>query len=295
MPTSPAESTIAGLCPAAAAPMLELTAAELEPPHTEVVGLGLRLCAVAHEQLLLAGKHLAADVEGLHTGIHQARKSIRRVRAILALGMRRLDPRAQRLDADLAQLCRGMSRLRDAQALIEALHRLNDNAPDDVCAILPEAETAARQRRDELLAQALKRDPQFLSRRRRLQSMSDRLLRLNWQPLGDAEAVAAILRSERRVEKASRRAKRHPDRHEDWHVLRRRMRRLRQQDTVLARVCPEVRTRMPGLENQADALGHAQDDTLVVMQCGRMSPFSREHRTLLRRIARERLQHARRN
>jgi CHAD domain len=266
---------------------------ELEKPKIEALALGLRLRATAHEQLLLAMNHLAREGDALHTGIHQARKCIRRVRAILALGMRKLDPRAQRLDAQLGQLGRGMSRLRDAQALIEALHRLDGDAPDDVRMILPEAEAAARQRRDALLAEALTRDPQFLSRRRRLRTMSDRLLRLNWQPLHDAEAVAAILRSERRVEKAGRKASRHRDRDEDWHVLRRRMRRLRQQDTVLANVCPEVRTSMHGLEHRADALGHSQDDTLVVIHCGRKSPFTLAQRTVLRRVARERLRHAR--
>jgi len=271
-----------------------LVDSDLEHPRAEAMALGLRLRATANEQLLLAMHHLAREGDALHTGIHQARKCIRRVRAILALGMRKLDSRAQRLDADLGQLGRGMSRLRDAQALIEALRRLDDSAPDEVRAILPAAEAAARLRRDALLVQALTRDPQLLSRRRRLQAISDRLLRLDWQPLGDAEAVAAILRSERRVEKAGRKAKRHPDRDDDWHILRRRMRRLRQQDTVLARLCPEVRTSMPGLEHQADALGHAQDDTLVVMHCGRISPFSPTQRTVLRRVARERLQHARR-
>jgi hypothetical protein len=267
---------------------------ELEHPKAEALALGLRLRATAHEQVLQAMNHLACDGDALHTGIHQARKCIRRVRAILALGMRKLDPRAQRLDAQLGQLGRGMSRLRDSQALIEALHRLDGGAPVEVRAILPEAEAAARQRRDALLAEALMRDPQFLSRRRRLQALGDRLLRLNWQPLGDDEAVAAILRSERRVEKAGRKASRHRDRDDDWHVLRRRMRRLRQQDTVLAKLCPEVRTSMPGLEHRADVLGHAQDDTLVVVHCGRMSPFSPAQRTVLRRVARKRLELARR-
>ncbi len=269
-------------------------AAAPEVTDAETPVLGLRLRAAAHEQLLRAEAQLAGEGEARHTGIHQARKSIRRVRAMLALGIGKLDLRADRLDQDLAQLCRGLSRLRDAQALIEALQRLHDGAPDDVRAILPAAVAAARQRRDRLLAQALTRDPDLLSRRRRLRTMVERLLRLDWQSLGNAGVTAAILHGEHRVGKAGRRAKRHPDRDHGWHVFRRRLRRLRQQDTVLSALRPELRPRTQGLEDQAGMLGEAQDDALLLLHCGRASPFLRAQRALLRRIARERLQQVRR-
>ena len=273
---------------------LSIAAAVPEAHVVEIPVIGLRLRAVAHAQLMQAEVHLARAGEARHVGIHQARKCVRRVRAMLALGMRKLDQRAKRLDADLAQLCRGMSRLRDAQALIEALQRLDDNVPGDVRAILPDADAAARERRDGLLAQALARDPDFHSRRRRLRAMGERLLRLDWQLIGHAEIVRAILRSEHRVEKAGRKARRHPDRDHEWHVFRRRLRRLRQQDTVLAGLQPELRPTMKGLEDQAGALGEAQDDALLLLHCGRASPFQRTQRASLRRIARGRLQHARR-
>jgi hypothetical protein len=264
-----------------------------EARNVELPVAGLRLRSAAHEQLLHAAEHLATEGEARHAGIHQARKSIRRARAILALGMHGSDRRAKRLDADLGRLCRGMSRLRDGQALLEALHRLDASAPDEVRAILPDAEAAARHRRDQLLSQALARDPDFRSRRQRLLALSNRLMQLDWQAVGIAEIADAIRRSERRVEKAERRARRHPDRDQDWHVFRRRLRRLRQQDSVLARLQPELRPGMKDLEDRAGVLGEAQDDTLLLSQCGRASPFPSEQRALLRRVSRQRLAHAR--
>ena len=76
-------------------------------PITVAFPLGLGLKDFANGQLRQAEAFLACDGESLHAGIHQARKSIRRVRATLALGLRSIDPRAKRLDDDLGRLCRG--------------------------------------------------------------------------------------------------------------------------------------------------------------------------------------------
>ena len=116
-------------------------------PSDENSVIGPRLMAYASEQLLQAETHLARKGEARHSGIHEARKCIRRARATLALGASVFDRRAKRLDDDLGRLCRGMSPLRDAQALIEALRRLENSAPPAVHAILPRAEMAVRVRR----------------------------------------------------------------------------------------------------------------------------------------------------
>lgn len=259
-----------------------------------VARLGLELKAVANGQLRQAEAFLACDGESLHAGIHQARKSIRRVRATLALGLGSIDPRAKRLDDDLGRLCRGLSRLRDAQALLEALSRLESNSPEEVRALLPAAESRARLRRDQMLEAELLRDPQLASRRSRLLAYSRRLERLDWQPLDEDRVSAAIERSERRAEKAGQRSFRHPDRDADWHVYRRRLRRLRQQDTLLAELRPELRPAIQGLEERAILLGEAQDDALLIRDCGRNSPFPPRPRALLRALARARLKNSRR-
>lgn len=256
--------------------------------------IGSRLMAFASGQLLQTQTLLAQEGEARHSGIHEARKCIRRTRAALALGARVFDGREERLDDELGRLCRGLSPLRDAQALIEALQRLDDSAPPAVRDILPLAGMAVRKRRDVMLQHALQRDPQFDARRQRLSAAQARLLRLPWQSVSDEDIAKAVMRSKRRAHKARRRVERHPDDDEAWHVFRRRLRRLRQQDTLLAELGPDLR---PGgakhHEHQAQTLGESQDDALLLRHCGGRSPFPADQRKLLRDIARERLQRTR--
>lgn len=256
--------------------------------------IGFRLMAFASGQLLQAQTLLAQEGEARHSGIHEARKCIRRTRAALALGARVFDGRADRLDHELGRLCRGLSPLRDAQALIEALQRLDDSAPPAVRDALPLAGMAVRERREVMLEHALQRDPQFEARRRRLSAAQARLLRLPWQSVSDEDIAKAVMRSKRRADKARRRGERHPDDDEAWHMFRRRLRRLRQQDTLLAALRPDLRpSGAKHHEHKAQALGESQDDALLLRHCGGRSPFPPDLRKLLRDIARERLQRTR--
>lgn len=255
--------------------------------------LGHRLLAFAREQLEQAGAHLARDGEARHAGVHQARKCLRRTRAVLALGRKHLGPRAHGIDEDIGRLCRGLSHLRDAQALVEALARLEGNAPVALRAQLPDLIAAARERRDRVLVSTLARDPDFAARRARLRRLRDRLASLTWATLDEPAVVAAVARSERRAERACRRAGKHPGNDAHWHDYRRRLRRLRQQDTLLAELQPGLRPHADNLEERATALGEAQDDALLLRHCGKRSPFPADERALLRRLARERLRQAR--
>ncbi len=251
--------------------------------------LGLRLMAFACAQLLHAEAHLAHDGEELHAGIHEARKCLRRVRAMLALGRRTFDGRAKRLDDDLGRLCRGLSHVRDAQALIEALRRLDNSAPEAVRRILPAAEAAARHRRDQMLAAALVKDPGFKARRRRLEDLRKRLVRLDWQAVDSKEVAKSLARSEKRAIKAALRAGRHPDDDQCWHTYRRRLRRLRQQHTALSELGIERRPMDKDLLDRAESLGESQDDLLLLNHCSRRSPFPPRQRALLRATAKQRL------
>ena len=259
--------------------------------------IGNKLKAFAVEQLNRAIAYLAQPGKARHEGIHEGRKCIRRARATLALAactFKRNDEgaRAARLDFDLGQLCRGLSPLRDAQALIEALSRLSASAPD-VAAVLPDAITAAKARRDQLMQVALRRNPDFLSRRDRLAALVTRLQRLAWQDIGASDVGAALTRSMRRVEKAHRKANRHPELDEIWHTYRRRLRRLRQQDSLIAAIKPELRPAVADLEQQAERLGESQDDALLLKHCGKRSPFAANQRKILSAIAGARLRHMR--
>lgn len=255
--------------------------------------LGMRLLVFAGEQLQQAQADLSRKGEALHEGIHQARKSIRRVRATLALGARILGPRAQALDDELGRLCRGLSHLRDAQALIEVLQRLDAQAPERIRAILPAAERLARERRDDILERALARDPAFQARCLRLQAAQQRLARLDWRAVDETEVASAIKRSQRRADKAAKQIKKHPGDDETWHVYRRRLRRLRQQDSLLAELLPALRLSKKRARDLADALGESQDDALLLRHCDRRSPFPSDQRKQLRAIARERLHRTR--
>jgi CHAD domain-containing protein len=266
----------------------------METPRSERAPLGPPLLAAARHQLRTAHSFLSSKGEAQHDGIHEARKCIRRARATLALGAHVFGSRAKRLDDELGRLCRSMSGLRDAEALVEELRRLEGSAPTTVHAILPSARMAAQQRRDQLLEHFLTRDPGFASRRRRLLAAEARLARLDWQAVGDIDVAEAVKRSERRAGKARRQAHRHADDESAWHVYRRRLRRLRQQDTLLGELRPELRPSLDGLDDHTK-LGESQDDALLLKRCGRGSPFPPEQRALLRELARQRLQHARRH
>ena len=255
--------------------------------------LGMRLLVFVGVQLQQAQTDLSREDEALHDGIHQARKCIRRARATLALGARVLGPRAEALDDELGRLCRGLSHLRDAQALIEVLQRLDAQAAAPIRAILPTAERLARQRRDDILERALVRDPAFMARRLRLQAAQQRLARLDWRAVEAAEVSSAIKRSQRRADKAAKRIKQHPDDDEAWHVYRRRLRRLRQQDSLLADLLPALRLSKKRARDLTDLLGESQDDALLLRHCDRRSPFPSDQRKQLRAIARERLRRTR--
>jgi len=263
------------------------------PAALPVAPLGLRLREFALAELASAHDQLARDGVFRHDGVHQARKSIRRVRAALALGRKPLGAAARRLDAELAALCRGLSTLRDAQALIEGLERIAASASTPLQAAMPELLQCATVYRDDRLQRALAADPEMARRRARLQAMSRRLAELDWPAVGEGKVSAALSRSGKRVRKARKRIRREPGNDEHWHVLRRRLRRLRQQDQLLSKVEPALRPSFTVDAQEATALGEAQDDALLLRHCGARSPFPPELRKLLRTEARARLKQVR--
>jgi CHAD domain-containing protein len=238
----------------------------------------------AGQALERAAQHLAQPGEARHDGVHQARKAIRRARAILALGGPGFSavPAVRRLDAELRRLCRGLSSLRDADALQDALLHLASEAvlgPIE-CDRLSQPVQARRAAR---LAAALARDPDFARRRERLDAGRARLLTLPWSEVNETALHEAHGRALARLARALRRARRseHP---EDWHRLRRRLRRLRQQENVLERIAPGLGLKTPGIDELAERLGLAQDHALLLTRCRRGGLFPARDRALLRRL-----------
>ena len=255
--------------------------------------IGACLSMFIQTQLQAAQQQLARKGLARHQGIHEARKCIRRAKAALAIGLPVFGERGLRLNAELGRICRGLAPLRDAQALMEVLQRLHTSAAGSLQDILPKAESAARQRRDLMLDKALAGDPKFKRRCLRLQRLSVRLQRLDWDSVSENDVAAAVKRSERRLEKAGKRVMQCPDEDERWHGYRRRLRRLRQQASLLSGMGVDIGLRADAFKAQTDALGEAQDDVLLIRLCGSRSPFAREHRRLLRKSARQRLFNAR--
>lgn len=246
--------------------------------------IGAALQADACHELARAARQLARPGEERHDGIHQGRKSIRRVRAVLALGGPAFADSApvRRIDVELRSLCRGLSSLRDADALRDALLQLESDAVlgpiecERLCAFV----AALRSRR---LAAALARDPDFARRRARLHAALARVAKLPWGSI-DATAVrAAHAESANRLGKALKRARKSED-PEDWHRLRRRLRRLRQQESALARRAPEMGLHTEGIGELAERMGSAQDHALLLAHCQRSGVFAARDRATLRRL-----------
>lgn len=263
--------------------------------------VGKGLWADLERQLQRAIHQLGRPGDARHDGIHQARKALRRSRAVLALAApswnrpprRAADAAADpahrhaagvlhRADAELRRLCRGLSSLRDADALQDALLHL---VRDAVIGPL-EGERlgvpvlALRQRR---LDAALARDPDFVRRRQRIAKVAAALGALPWAEVASDSVVEAHAQARQRLEKARRRARRSND-PEDGHRLRRRLRRLRQQEQVLARAAPDLALRTEGLEALATQMGLAQDHALLLAHCRRAGVFAARDRATLRRL-----------
>lgn len=249
---------------------------------------GTELRRFVHGQLAMARTHLARPGNDRHDGVHEARKCLRRTRAALALGAKPWRQAVAASDHELRRICRGLSSVRDAQALVEALSRLEGDE-EFTANLCQNSRVAATQHRDNVLTLALRRDGDFAARRRRIEKVDVRLAALDWTVLEPGDARAALKRSERRLRGARQRAMSKPDQAAVWHTFRRRLRRLRQQVTLLGAIAPEIVRGIEDRDDQAVMLGELQDDSLLLARCAGRSPFAIEYRGPLRRIARRRL------
>lgn len=204
----------------------------------------------------------------IHPAIHDARKAIRRLRALLALVETRL-PAASAIDRQLERMGDGLSALRDAHVVVEvarhhALHHRKRWA---------ESIQRLEARRDVLLERVLARDPGFLRRRALLTRLEARLEFLDWASLRVPDLAEALEKSQLRVENAERRAA-HQDLPENLHRWRRRVRRLRFQLDSVAYVAPATLRKLsrkhPGKDPKAlhrlgDQLGARRDEQMLAI------------------------------
>ncbi|MEN5039533.1 CHAD domain-containing protein [Stenotrophomonas sp. TWI1183] len=223
----------------------------------------------------------------VHDAVHRARKTIRRLRALLAV-LESSELETARTDAALRRLGQGLSALRDAHVVVETCQHLAAQHParpwEEVCRRL----TA---RRDVLLARALARDPAFARRQAALVRIAGDLQAQPWDALRARDLRKGLARSERRTAKAEKRAA-HTGDPEDLHRWRRRVRRLRMQLEALpaldSALAASIKRKGPGHQARAlhalgDQLGRQQDQRMV-RNLVRVMPGVPERRALLAQI-----------
>lgn len=231
---------------------------------SKVIGAAARL--LVQKECLAIANALAAEAD-IHAGVHSARKAIRHLRAVLALFASDEQPLAK-ADRALRRLGRGLSALRDAHVLVETAQSLQADTPLPAWAAVI---AQLRARRDRLLQRARAHDPGFMKKRRVVQRIGVDLDAQSWESVRKADLRRALARSERRVKKAAARAGDSDDA-EALHDWRRRVRRLRMQLEVMARLDGGLVKDHPGmaggkqakgLRRLSDALGREQDLRLL--------------------------------
>jgi CHAD domain-containing protein len=231
----------------------------------------------------------------LHTGVHQARKSLRRTRATLALGMPLLGPGADLIDRELRRVNRSLSKLRDAHALVTALdHLIAKHAPadDDTLHVLRRVRRIAAHARAECAHTALARDAQLQDKRALLATLLAALPALKWDAIDAMHVGVALQRSQIEADTAGAKARAaHHD--EDWHRWRRRARRLSQQHRALGDAFARPRADGKHDKQLAVLLGHAQDYAMLREHCGRKSPFTPTDRQALDTLAENKMKRLR--
>ncbi|MEP7041971.1 MAG: CHAD domain-containing protein [Dokdonella sp.] len=223
----------------------------------------------------------------LHTGVHQARKSIRRTRATLALGMPQLGSGAVLVDRELGRMNRSLSKLRDAHAFVVALDGLLEKTTaSDALVVLRRLRRTAAAQRAARARTALLEDPMLTDKRALLATLQAALPALPWNLVQRTDVDAALTRSLLDLDAAGARALA-STRDEDWHRWRRRARRWSQQQRALGdKVGAHAPMQHHG-KRLAIVLGEAQDFALILAHCGKRSAFADADRRVLRELAQQ--------
>lgn len=251
------------------------------------------LCQRVLSELARAVRCLGWRGARVHAGVHQARKSLRRIRSLLRLGEAGLGAGAQLLEHELRATIHSLGTMRDAQALVETLDRLIGERDADVDGrLLRRTRCVAAAARASRTRAVLADDPGFNFRRESLTAMADRIGALNWGAVNLEQVTTAVTASAKAARKAARRAQQSDD-NSDWHTWRRRARRYSQQEHALVDFGVLAAARADN-KNIAVMLGEAQDLTLLQEHCGAQSLFADKDRRALADLAHDRSRHLRR-
>jgi len=234
-------------------------------PPTSAQELAEKTHHMARDECRAIARALAAR-RRIHPAIHEARKGIRRLRALLALVEHRI-PEAEKIDRSLERLGDGLSLPRDAHVVVDTArrvagsHRKRWRPAIEALSVL----------RDARLERLLASDPGFLKRRALLRRLEAQLDFLDWSKLRLDDFTTGIEHSQRRVESAEKRAALESS-PENTHRWRRRVRRMRFQLEALGRASPRTLnafsrkhpSRNPKvLHKLGDALGDRRDEQML--------------------------------
>ena len=248
---------------------------------------GATLRDYAAMELDRAIAHLGWHGGRVHEGVHQGRKSLRRTRAVLALGARALGPGAELIDREVRRVNISVSKMRDKQALVETLDRLIAKGRNaDALPVLRRARRVAARTRAESARRELAEDPGLSHKRAMLKTLRAALPALPWETLSASRVRDALDYALVRVETSGARA-RATGRDDDWHRWRRRVRRLSQQHRAVGERYPDIGSARKRCKVLAELLGEAQDYALLRDHCGRRSIFAEPDRELLVLLAEE--------
>ena len=254
-------------------------------PGTALRDYGLAELAVAIHGLAMRGGHV-------HEGIHQARKAIRRTRAMLTLGATSLGPGARLIDRRLRKVNRRLSPLRDAHALVEVLDRLAAKTRSvATLEILLHARRIAMRRRADIARTAIFADT-LHAELAMVVTLRAALAGLPWQTLSPSSAIEAMAEAADKADAARARAFAR-DADVDWHRWRRSMRRVSQQHHAV--VAAGVDVPLPHFDKAlTERLGAMQDLVLIQEHCGKKAPLHEDIHEL-RRFAEKALERQRKH
>lgn len=193
-------------------------------PQTPAPSIQAALAALAGRECRGAARALA-DVKNRNRGIHEARKSLRRLKSLLALGAEPFADKLPALNERIGKLATGLSPLRDAHVAVHTAQVLAGPGPSPEW---QQAIHALENRRDGRLAAALTKDPRFLKRRHQIRDLGDAIEALPWKSVTRRTIEHALALSERRVARAEKRVRKDGS-VANLHRWRRRARRLRMQ------------------------------------------------------------------
>jgi len=254
--------------------------------------IGARVCRLAGMQVEHATRCLGWGGSRVHDGVHEARKALRRARALLKLVAPRVGSATNAVDRELAAVGRELSSLRDAMARVETLDRLLTHA-GDAAPLLRRCRRAAASARAQAARTALTADPGFASLRTRLHDAGTALRALPWSRLHIDDLHLALDHAGARARKARDRACKH-DQDEQWHRWRRRMRLLAHARETLRDGGLALRSSAADELQLAAVLGRAQDLVVLKRDCANDALFARADRKPLHRAVAQQLRQARR-